>query len=388
MRVLAFNGDNQITLLQSGSDYFPALIAAFDAATDEIYLETYIFTLDETGTLIANALQRAASRGVIVRIVADWLGTGHKTSNVLKSRFERAGVGYRIFNPWFSAGVVRTHRKMCVVDHQLAFVGGLNINDDLRDDSHPAVILPAPRWDLAVKITGSLVENIHLELETQWQRLGLLSLNARWEKFRKCRVGRAIVSGAPMLAALIVRDNLRNRRAIQRAYIQALNQAQHDAFLVNPYFAPGRKLRIALEKAARRGVKVTFLLGIGQFKIQDAVAHSYYPKLLKSGVKLVEYHRTQLHAKAAVVDDKWATVGSSNCDGLSLFVNQEANVVVKDKTLAAALRHCIQQAITEGGVAVNPEAFINIPWYRRAWYGAAYILYTVVLRTITLGKYA
>ncbi|WP_236422640.1 phospholipase D-like domain-containing protein, partial [Escherichia coli] len=109
-----------------------------------------------------------------------------------------------------------------------------------------------------------------------------------------------------------------NRSTIQKAYLQALGRARHSVLLATPYFAPGRKFRKALAHAARRGVQVTLLIGVGEFKIQDAVAHSFYPKLLLDGVRVVEYRKTQLHAKVAVVDDDWATVGSSNCDGLSL----------------------------------------------------------------------
>jgi cardiolipin synthase len=387
MRSLSFIGNNALQLLHSGGDFFPALIAAFDAAVSEIFLETYIFALDDTGTVIRDALHRAAGRGVVVYVMTDWLGTGRVGSNSLAAGFAQAGVHFRSFNPWFSRGVARTHRKLCVVDRRIAFVGGLNINDDMRDDSHPQIVLPAPRWDFAVQIDGPLAAVIHLELDTQWVRLGKLGLRARWQRFKNVRATFATVSQAPALAALVMRDNLRNRRTIQRAYLQALGQARTSVLVANPYFAPGRKLRKALELAAARGVEVTLLLGVGQFRMQDAVAHSYYPKLLKHGVKIVEYEKTQLHAKVAVVDDDWATVGSSNYDGLSLFVNQEANIVIRDAVFAQALRARIEEGIAQGVPVIEAE-FANKPWYKRLWYGAAFMLYVGVLRAITLGKYA
>jgi cardiolipin synthase len=187
------------------------------------------------------------------------------------------------------------------------------------------------------------------------------------------------------MAALVVRDNLRNRRTIQRTYLQALGRAHHSAYLANPYFAPGRKLRAALEQAALRGVKVTLLLGVGQFRMQDAVANWFYPQLLKCGVKIIEYHKTQLHGKVAVVDDEWATVGSSNYDGLSLFVNQEANVVISDAAFARSLRQQIQSGIAEG-VEVLAAEFAHTPWYRRARHMLAFFLYRTVIHVITLGK--
>ncbi len=128
------------------------------------------------------------------------------------------------------------------------------------------------------------------------------------------------------------------------------------------------------------------LLGVGQFQLQDAVAHSFYPKLLRSGVKLVEYHKAQLHAKVAVVDDDWATVGSSNYDGLSLFVNQEANVVIKDVKFSNDLRTQIKRAVADG-ITVHFADYANIRWYKRVWYGFAYLVYETIIRVVTWSKY-
>jgi cardiolipin synthase len=304
----------------------------------------------------------------------------------LNREFHAARVNHRIFNAWFRRGVTRSHRKICVVDRELAFLGGLNINDDMRADDDHDLILPAPRWDFAVRIAGPLAAVIHLEVELQWMLLGGINLRYRWEKFRERWLRTLDTHGGPMLAALVVRDNLRNRRTIQKAYLKALGGARSSAFLVTPYFAPGRKLRHGLAAAAARGVKVTLLLGVGQFRVQDAVAHSLYPKLLKSGIQVVEYRKTQLHGKVAVVDDEWATVGSSNWDGLSLLVNQEANAVIKDAQFAQNLRRHIERGVADG-VAVQLEDYVNIPWYRRMWYGVAYLFYRSMLRLIAPGKY-
>jgi cardiolipin synthase len=387
MRLVDFTAHNRVALLYGGAEYFPALIAAFDAARFEVFLETYIFTLDETGEEIMAALIRAAGRGVMVNVITDWLGTGHRHSVILNRKFREGRVNHRVFNAWFRRGVARTHRKICVVDRQLAFLGGLNINDDLLSDDGFEDPLPAPRWDFAIRVAGPLVATIHEEMEAQWMMLGGLNLRYRWERFRdRWTTGLAIEDG-PALAGLVVRDNLRNRRTIQKTYLKALGGARKSALLANPYFAPGRKLRDGLASAAARGVEVTLLIGVGQFRLQDAVAHSFYPKLLKCGVKVVEYRKTQLHGKVAVVDDEWATVGSSNWDGFSLFVNQEANIVVKDREFAQALRAHIEQAVAEG-VTIRLEDYASIPWYKRACYGAAYLFYKNVLRVITLGKYA
>ena len=387
MHKVNFTAHNKITLLECGAVFFPALIAAIDQAQVEIHLETYIFALDNVGIDIKTALERAAGRGVLVRVIADWLGSGRAVSKRLSREFAAANVEYRSFNPWFLRGVARTHRKLCVIDQTVGFVGGINLNDDLFSDDYACVPLPAPRWDFAVRVEGPLVFGMQREVDLQWLRVGKLQLRARWKRFRNARTLLTPHGEAPMVAGLVVRDNLRNRRTIQRAYLVALASARHSAVLANPYFAPGRKLRDALARAARRGVDVTLLIGVGQFRIQDAVAHSFYPKLLKAGVKVVEYRKTQLHAKVAVVDDGWATVGSSNYDGLSLFVNQEANIVIRDAEFSRQLRAAIGRGIADG-TPVDAVEFAHIPRHIRFWYGVAYFLYQGVLRIITLGKYA
>lgn len=387
MRQISYSGDNDITLLRSGAEFFPALLDSIEQARSEIYLETYIFSVDNTGILVRDALIRAAGRGVVVSVITDWVGTGRAWTKQLKASFADGGVQHRSFNPWFRRGIARSHRKLCVVDRKWAFVGGLNINDDLFSDDVQRVALPAPRWDFAVRITGPLVEAVHQETLDQWIRIGKMKLRARWGRFKLARHVRAGTKGGPgpALAGLVVRDNLRNRRTIERAYLHALGHARSTAFLANPYFAPGRKLRRALEQAAMRGVSVTLVLGVGQFYLQDAVAHSFYPKLLRAGVRIVEYTRTQLHAKVAVIDDEWSTVGSSNYDGLSLFINQEANVVISDVDFTSILRKEIETGLHEGKL-VRLQDFVHSPWYKKLWYGTAFVLYRSIIRIVTLGK--
>ncbi len=386
MRPVKFTANNRITLLHCGAEYFPALIKAIEEAHFAVYLETYIFADDPTGREVSQALKRAAARGIRVYVITDWIGTGRHQCAKWHKELSAVGVYHRTFNPWFKRGISRTHRKLCVVDCKVAFLGGLNINDDMLLDSDPEVVLPAPRWDFAVRLEGPLVSAIHDEMTLQWERVDRVDFRTRWERFRENLSQPEGAGIKPASAALVVRDNLRNRLTIQKSYLRALGSARQSAWLANPYFAPNRKLRDALSAAARRGVQVTLVLGVGQFALQDAVAQSFYPKLMKSGVRIVEYRKTQLHGKVAVVDDQWATVGSSNYDGLSLFINQEANIVVNDADFACALREHIEHAVSEG-VAINPEEFINIPWYRRAWYRGAYLLYKNVLRIVTFGKY-
>ena len=384
--MISYSHSNELALLHRGEEFFPALVRACEHARAEIYLETYIFALDNTGHHVKAALRRAAARGVTVHVLVDWLGTGQAVVMALKEELDAVGVRFACFNPWFRKGIARTHRKLVVIDRRLAFLGGLNINDDLLSDDGSRLPLPAPRWDFAVSVSGPLVAGIHAEAVSLWARQQPQTLRRRFENLRRLYAQRFQPLRQVEQAALVVRDNLRNRNTIQRALLQALGHAHQTAWLVTPYFAPGRKLRKALMHAAQRGVKVTLLIGVGQFRLQDAVAQSFYPRLLRAGVKIVEYRRTQLHAKVAVIDDHWATIGSSNFDGLSLFVNHEANVIVRDPTFSQALCKSIAQGVSEG-VMVSADQVAQFSWGRRIGNRLAYLLYKIILQALSAGRY-
>jgi len=377
-----FTEGNQLTLLNSGVEFFPALIAAIDKAQIEIYLETYLFSQDITGNLVHDALCRAAQRQVQVYVIVDWIGTGNLRSLELGRSFSAAGVQFRCFNPWCKRGLSRTHRKLFVADKELAIIGGININHDLFAEGENKHVLTYPRWDFAASVCGPLVDDIYQAMSEQWLKMGKL----HWRKRLALLTRRRSATNRPqkpILAALVLRDNFRFRRTIQKAYLVALGKAKSRALIVTPYFAPGRKFRNALINAAKRGVDVTLLLGCGDFKFQDAVTHSYYPKLLKHGVNIVEYQKSQLHAKVAVIDDDWATIGSCNCDGLSLFLNQEANILIKDKSFSTQLAAAILRGVADGE-RIDPADYNNISWHRKFWYGCAFFIYTLLMRLIAV----
>ena len=386
MSKLTFIDGNDVRLLRSGKEFFPELLGAIHAAQQEIYLETYIFTADPTANQVRDALKAAACRGVTVRVVIDWLGSGRAAAETLVADLCAAGVAARCFNPWFRRGLARTHRKILVADRAVALLGGLNIIDDLVSDDGWDLPLPYPRWDFAVSLRGPLVRVVFHEVDAQWRRTGKLNLRARFALMRDLHHEAKVARTRLSPAALLVRDNLRNRSTIQKAYLQALGQAKRRAILVTPYFAPGRKFRRALTAAASRGVQVTLVVGVGQFALQDAVAQSYYPGLLRQGVRIIEYHKTQLHAKVAIVDDDWATVGSSNFDALSLFLNHEANIVIQDAEFTAELETELNQGIADGS-EVQEADFSSLPWTRKLWNGFAFLVYRNLMRIMTSGHY-
>lgn len=386
MAKLVFCDGNQLQLHHTGVQFFPALLEAIAQAQHEIYLETYIYADDPSAQAISDALSRAAQRGVCVQVIIDWIGTGLHRAQQLQNDFQQTGVQCRIFNPWFKRGLARTHRKLAVIDQSTAFIGGINLIDDCRSDDGKNTPLPYPRWDFAVQVKGDLVQNMHKEISAQWLKMGKLQLLQRLKLAVNLRAPFERHEGTLSQAALVIRDNLRNRTTIQKAYLKALGSARHTAILANPYFAPGRKIRNGLIRAAQRGVDVRLLLGVGEFDWQDAVAQSYYPKLLAAGIKIYEYRKTKLHAKVAVIDGLWATVGSSNFDGLSLFLNHEANIVVLDQDFANNLDQHLQQGLQDA-VQIDPHCVVRQHWSTRLKHRLAYWFYRGVMRLVTLGRY-
>jgi len=355
--------DHQIRLLRGAAEYFDALITAIDNSIYEVRLESYIFSVQDSAEAVVQALVRAAQRGVAVYLVVDGIGTPGLAAP-WPDRLNAAGVQWRIYRPLGHWGLLlpsrwrRLHRKLCVVDGMVAFCGGINVLDDLFDLHHGA--LPGPRFDFAVRVTGSLVQDVHATMAQFWWRLQAVqsvrqvNLPDAWQALQ--RVVLDIRTDTPRpggngeaRARLVLRDNLRNRRRIERAYRLALGAARHDILLANAYFLPGRRIRKGLTHAAQRGVRVRLLLQ-GRYEnfMQYYATRALYGTLLRAGVEIYEYKASFLHAKVAVVDSHWATVGSSNMDPLSLLLAREANVVIEDAAFASELRHELQLALEHG----------------------------------------
>lgn len=396
----------QLQLLQGGTALFPALIKAFDAAVKWIQLETYIFDFHGAGAQVAEALMRAAVRGVKVQVLVDGIGTDRIPAEWLE-RFAQAGVEWSVYSPlvsgWGTWGLLvperwrRLHRKLCIVDQKTVFCGGINILDDLYDPNHGD--LQAPRFDFAVVVSGPIAAEAADAAAMLWWRVEAgysarqRHLGAAWEKFRVAGYGgrtSATALATPRSghlqpatgprAALVLRDNLRNRGSIERAYRKAIGRARREIIIANAYFVPGGKLRRALIRAARRGVKVTLLLqGKYEYYMQYHAARPVYGALLAAGVEIHEYEASFLHAKVAVIDGHWATVGSSNLDPFSLLLAREANVVVDDTGFANELGDRLRDAISHHGRQIDPTSYNNRPVGQRLQGWMAYALMRLVL---------
>jgi cardiolipin synthase len=374
-------GGNRIELLRSGAEYFPRLLAAIADARESIHLETYIFELDAVGERVVDALLAAASRGVAVHLLVDAFGSA-KTVPVLRERLVAGRVRFRVFRPglWWRLErrlLRRLHRKIVLVDDRLAFVGGINIIDDHH---HPGVDGAGigPRYDFAVACEGPLVALIAFVVRRLWWTVA-----AADDRRPGDAPPRHIEPSPPlpenMRAALLLRDNLRHRRTIEHAYLEAIEGAHRDILIANAYFLPGRRLRRALCDAAARGVRVRLLLqGRVEYRLQHYAQQALYGELVHAGVAIHEYTPSFLHAKVAVVDDVWSTVGSSNIDPYSLLLAREANVAVIDRDFAVQLRSELEHAIERESVLVHAPALARRGWLKRAAYRIAYSLVRLI----------
>jgi cardiolipin synthase len=361
--------------LRNGTEYFPALERAIDAARDEVWFETYIFADDVSGRAVAAAFERAARRGVKVRVMVDGWGAKFYLTASLEQEMAAAGVELLRYRPevapwqFRSHRLRRLHRKLCQIDRRVAFVGGINLIDDSNTPGHTP-----PRADFAVMLEGPIVVPIAHTMQRVWAlvqlvRTGSSDVPLFPERARNERAG-------SQTAKFVTRDNLRHRRDIERAYLAAIRTAKDEIIIANSYFFPGIRFRRALKDAARRGVVVTLLL---QARVEYLLLHfatrALYGQLLNAGIIIQEYHRSMLHAKVAVVDDHWATVGSSNIDPYSLLMAREANVFVRDRGFNRELKAQLLEMVSAGSRRIAADDWESRPKLYKA---AIWISYGIV----------
>ncbi len=350
-------GPNKLMLLRNGTRFFPLLCASIDAAQHSVYLETYIFAADETGRMVSQALQRAALRGVAVHLLLDGFGSSELPQEWV-DEMRHAGVDVQWFRREISPFTLsrsrkrrlyRMHRKMAVMDGEVAFVSGINIINDIPTNED----FDSPRLDYAVRIQGPLAQEVQDETRQLWEKIKWVTLRKRIGRWR-ARLHRAPKKASTASVQLLLRDTLRHRHDIEHAYLQAIEQAQREIIIANAYFLPGRAFRQALKDAAKRGVRVVLLLqGKVEYPMQHYATLALYGQLLKAGIEIYEYRDSYLHAKVGVVDGVWATVGSSNLEPFSLLLAREANLVVRNPPFAGALRTSLLRAIKSGGQRVE-----------------------------------
>lgn len=341
---------NTLTLLINGDEFFPRVFDALAAAQSSIYLETFILFNDETGQALHQALLAAAQRGVRVEIMVDAYGSpdleGHFTDSLTA-----AGVRFVLYDPGPRLFGVRTnmfrrlHRKIITVDEKWAFVGGINFSAEHMIDYGPQA-----KQDYSVEVCGPIVDDIvaytrEHAANTQRPRY--------WWSRRRTTLPQDETEGNAQ-ALFVWRDNHEHRDDIERHYLKMLREAKRQVIIANAYFFPGYRLLREMRNAARRGVRVKLIVqGEPDMPIVKVGAELLYNYLVTGGVEVYEYIRRPLHAKIAVQDAHWATVGSSNLDPLSLSLNLEANLIFHDRDFNQLLTDHLQGLLNEECVRVE-----------------------------------
>jgi cardiolipin synthase len=320
---------NEIKLLINGEEFFPAVFESIRAARHQVLLETFIVSEDQIGIELKQALITAAQSGVQVEVMVDDYGTIDVSKSFLSEMID-AGVTILAFDPKPRTLGMRTnmfrrlHRKIVVVDGEIAYVGGINFSAE-----HIADFGEMAKQDYAVQVRGPIVNAIH-------RASAQLLLEASVKEKTKPRPDRfQPPQNQPVGDARVriaVRDNNRHTSDIERLYLQGIRRAKKRIVIANAYFFPGYRLLRAMRNAARRGLEVTLILqGQPDMPWVSMCSRLLYSYLLKEGVIIHEYCKRPLHGKVALVDDDWTTIGSSNLDPLSLAMNLEANLFIEHR---------------------------------------------------------
>ncbi|MCS4062258.1 MULTISPECIES: cardiolipin synthase ClsB [Pseudomonas] len=346
---------NSVQLLINGEQYYPRVFEAMAQAREEILLETFIIFDDKVGQQLQQVLIDAARRGVRVEVAVDGYGTADLPAGFISAMTD-AGVSFHAFDPQPRLVGMRTnlfrrlHRKIVVVDGERAFIGGINYSADHLGDFGAMA-----KQDYAVEVTGPVVAQVHAASKRLMSPV-----------LQPPSAVRPVTQPAGASTAVLVeRDNGLRSTDIENHYLQAFRGAKQRIVVANAYFFPGYRLMRELRNAARRGVEVRLILqGQPDMRWVRALSRLLYNYLLRDGVMIHEYCQRPLHGKVALVDDEWATVGSSNLDPLSLSFNLEANLFIRDRAFNQQLNQHLQALASEQCKPVTLERMIRGYWWR------------------------
>lgn len=346
---------NHVDLLINGEAFYPRVFGVMAAAREEILFETFIIYDDKVGKELRAVLIAAAQRGVRVEVVVDGYGTAELLDGFIAG-MTAAGVHFHVFDPQPRVAGMRTnlfrrlHRKIVVVDGERAFVGGINFSADHLGDFGPMA-----KQDYAVEVTGPVVAQVHASSRRMMAPV-----------LKPKRLVTPVTTPTGQVRAFLVeRDNQRHTTDIEREYLEVMRTARQRIVIANAYFFPGYRLLRELRNASRRGVEVTLILqGQPDMRWVRALSRLLYNYLLQEGVRIHEYCERPLHGKVALVDDDWSTVGSSNLDPLSLSMNLEANLILRDRAFNAQLYTHLSELAGKQCKAITLERMIRGYWWR------------------------
>ncbi|MCL5063282.1 MAG: phospholipase D-like domain-containing protein [Nitrospirae bacterium] len=334
-----FSTATNIQLLWKGDESFKTIFDAIKSAEELICLEFYIFRNDETGTELSELLKQKSREGIKVYLLYDHFGSFGTPRSFWKD-MKKAGIKIRASRPfkWTSPFnyVHRDHKKLIVIDSQLAFTGGLNIANEY---SGFHLRLKGRSWrDTGIMLKGPIVGKLFNIFKKSWYLWGGEPITISNFKFQILNFKEAIPA-IPIFVA-----SARGRRRMRRLLYYSINHSQKNISLATAYFTPSRRMVETLEGAVKRGVKVRLLVpGISDVPAASYAGKAFFSRLLKAGVEIYNYMGEILHAKTYIFDDCWSIIGSTNLDFQSLRYNDEGNVGILDVDFVSKINKIFEE---------------------------------------------
>ncbi|MFM9053213.1 MAG: phospholipase D-like domain-containing protein [Bacteroidota bacterium] len=339
---------NAAGLVCSGPEFFEVLEREINAAEKEIHFQSYILKWDATGQRIIAALQKASVKGVRISLLLDAYGSHELEEDILRKELGPK-VELRFFGPFFSNGKLhigrRLHHKVAVFDSRVAVVGGINISDAYRGD------LNNPPWlDFAVRIEGVAAEGLKRHCERIWHgRIHEL-------RNRKKNAWSKSLSKANARIRPVRNDFLRNRHEVAATYRRALRTAGKHIDLVSGYFLPGRRIRMLIKMAARRGVRIRIVISEKSDVAVARLAREYlYAWLIRNGIEIYEYLPSNVHGKVLAGDGNFTSIGSYDLNNLSTYSNIELNINILDEAFNQKFTEVFEKTIKNDCTRVTAE---------------------------------
>lgn len=371
---------NKVQLVHGGSEYFNKLVSLIDGAKDVIHLQVYIFTEDETGNTIADALIRAANRKVKVFLLVDGFAS-QDLSDDFKNKLQQSGINFRMFEPIFKSSNFyfgrRLHHKVIVADHTVAMVGGINIQNKYND------VGDTKAWfDMALSVKGETAIQLSSICCDIWNGGGDPAEKAQLPV--KPDIASLHINND---CAVRVRRNdwVKRKMQIWQSYFNMLNNSTEEIIIASSYFLPGIVFRQKMIQALKRGVRIKVIVaGPSDVLLAKSAERHLYRWMLSNRIELYEYKQSILHAKVSVADNKRMTIGSYNFNNLSAYASIELNLDVRNKPFVSNVQHELNDVIKNDCTRITEEDYLdNTSLINKAWQYIAYLLVKMLLSVIT-----
>ncbi len=370
--------NNKIQLIRSGKSYFDLLLELISNASESIHIQTYIFSDDETGKSIVNALKIANKNNVKIYLLVDGYASRDLSDNFIE-KLKKANINFRFFKPLFKNNNFyfgrRLHHKMIVIDAKYALVGGMNIADRYNDC--PNIIA----WlDFAVFLEGPIAKELYILCWKTWNGF-IVNKTIYAEKNIPFELKKNEIS----LCRIRRNDWVRSKNEISTTYKQILETAEKEITIICSYFIPGSKAKKLLKFAINRGVKVRLILASkSDVKIAKSAERWMYDWLLRKNVEIYEYQPTVLHAKMCVVDDKFVTIGSYNINNISAYASIELNIDIDDSNFAKIVTQTLNTIIKKDCIQITNEVYHKTNTiFKQLYHWACYKIFRIVFFMFT-----